>query len=93
MSATSPKRMTALASIVPTSCSTARLLSADVPAGTTHITIQAVGGTLYIRAGGTASDANYGASLASGEKMDLYTDNWASYSVQGTQYAALCYQV
>lgn len=94
---TAPKRLAALGTISPTSVNTALLLSSLLTgslARTTHMTIQAVTSTVYIRFGGSdASSSDYGVSLAVGEKFDIYASNWALVSVQGTgsSIAALCY--
>lgn len=89
---TFPKQLTPLASVSPTSVSTAVYLSSILTANTTHATIQAVGGTLYVRVGDVASSSAYGVSLAAGEKIDLYGVSFATISVQGTSVSALCWQ-
>jgi len=74
----------------------ASLLSSASLTGVTHMTLQANGAKVYVRmetAGSAASSTNYGISLAVGEKIDLYSVDWAMVNVQGTSatVSALCY--
>lgn len=92
---TAPKRLGALGTISPTSVGTAKLMSELLTGNllrTTHVTLQAITSTLYIRFGGSAaSSTDYGVSLAAGEKIDLYATGWELVSVQGGSVSALCY--
>ena len=93
MGPTFPKRLNALSSpdltAAATDISTAKFLSEIVPSGTTHVIVQAVAATMYIRVGATASASNYSISLATGEKIELPFNNFNEISVFGNRIGVL----
>ncbi len=92
------KRYTALGGVTPTAATTALLLStvlAGSLAETTHIRLSAIGGTLYIRYGATASATDYHETIADGDCREFALSNWSAMSIFSTanNYALSAFKV